>query len=44
VADPAVKAPIATEVIPAGHAALPADDGLAEDQSIRSTGLTGLVD
>ena len=38
----AVKAPIATEVIPAGHAALPADDEPAEDQSNRSTGLTGL--
>ena len=41
-ADPAVKAPIATEVIPAGHAALPADDELAGDHSNRSTGLTGL--
>jgi KUP system potassium uptake protein len=40
VADPAGNA--ATEVIPAGHAALPADQELEEEQSNSSTGLAGL--
>jgi len=42
VADPAVNAPTASEVIPAGHAALPAEDEFGEDQSNKPTGLTGL--
>ena len=41
-ADPAVNAPTASEVIPAGHAALPAEDEFGEDQSNKPTGLTGL--
>jgi hypothetical protein len=41
VADPAGNAPTATEVIPAGHTASPADREGGEDQSNKSTELTG---
>ena len=41
-ADPAVNDPTATEVIPAGHAALPAEDEFAEDPSNTPARLPGL--
>ena len=41
-ADFAGGAPTASEVIPAGHAALPADDELREDQSSNSVGIARL--
>jgi K+ transporter len=42
VADFAGGAPTASEVIPAGHAALPADNERREDQSSSSAGITRL--
>ena len=41
-ADPAVNAPTATEVIPAGHDALPAEDEFAQDQPSTPARLPGL--
>jgi KUP system potassium uptake protein len=40
--DPAGNASAATEVIPAGHTALPEEDEFGEDQSNTSSGLSGL--